>query len=347
MKKFLVKNILFLFPIVFLHIFTLIFYSTNKGDLLRLGYLVDISSNYRDAFNEEFKNNINFSKISETKKQNNYNILIIGDSFSGQKNFGYKNYLGNKPDINVLYFDRELHSNPLQTLYSLLNGDFFDEKNIKYIILQSVERAFVKRIKNLDTTKILNYEALNKLVEEKKTIKKENYSNKFLSDRVFKFPFYNLLYLFDDNAYFSSVYRTELNDNLFSVNNNELLFYYQDINALKTNNSMEEVSSLNDILNDLSNKLKDKGIKLIVLPSPDKYGLYYDYIVEKTKYPKPLLFEHLDKIEKKYLYVNSKKILTDAVRRKKDIYFYDDTHWSPWASKLISDEIYKLINSDD
>ena len=110
---------------------------------------------------------------------------------------------------------------------------------------------------------------------------------------------------------------------------------------------MRKVSSLNDILNDLSNKLKNKGIKLIVLPSPDKYNVYYDYIIEKTKYPKPLFFEHLDKTEKKYLYVNSKKKLIDAVRRKKDIYFYDDTHWSPWASKLISDEIYKLINSDD
>jgi hypothetical protein len=33
------------------------------------------------------------------------------------------------------------------------------------------------------------------------------------------------------------------------------------------------------------------------------------------------------------------------MKNKKDIYFYDDTHWSPWGSLAISNEIAKIINS--
>jgi len=35
---------------------------------------------------------------------------------------------------------------------------------------------------------------------------------------------------------------------------------------------------LNDILNNLSYRLKEININLIFLPSPDKYDIYYNYI---------------------------------------------------------------------
>lgn len=55
----------------------------------------------------------------------------------------------------------------------------------------------------------------------------------------------------------------------------------------------------------------------------------------------------MDKMPKKYLYVNSKQILSDAIIKQKDVYFYDDTHWSPWASKLIANEIHNIIRRND
>ena len=99
-------------------------------------------------------------------------------------------------------------------------------------------------------------------------------------------------------------------------------------------------------MNDLSHKLKSKGIQLIVLPCPDKYDIYHDYITNR-QYPKPMFFEYLNRMSKEYFYVNSKTILTNAIKQQKDIYFYDDTHWSPWASELIANDIFKLVKSDE
>jgi len=91
---------------------------------------------------------------------------------------------------------------------------------------------------------------------------------------------------------------------------------------------------------------KTLGLKAY-LPSPDKYDIYYDYIINKSKYPKPLFLEYLAEMQKNYLYVDSKKILSNSIKQKKDIYYYDDTHWSPFAAKIISDELSKLIKTGD
>ncbi|HEM48848.1 MAG TPA: hypothetical protein ENO27_01425, partial [Caldithrix sp.] len=129
--------------------------------------------------------------------------------------------------------------------------------------------------------------------------------------------------------------------NLFSVGKNELLFYYAALDAVKENNDGKKIALLNNILNELSQRLKANGIQLIVLPCPDKYDVYYDYIFDK-RYPKPLFFDYLNRMDKDYLYINSKAILTEAIKFQKDIYFFDDTYWSPWASKLISEKISRL-----
>lgn len=107
-------------------------------------------------------------------------------------------------------------------------------------------------------------------------------------------------YYFDQN-YLSNryAYNVVLNkNNLFSVNENNLLFLFKDLYFLKENNDLVVVQKLNDVLNDLSNKLKSKKVKLIVLPAPDKYDLYYDYIADKTKFPKAIIFNHLSALKK-------------------------------------------------
>ncbi|WP_278020214.1 hypothetical protein [Flavobacterium ginsengisoli] len=80
------------------------------------------------------------------------------------------------------------------------------------------------------------------------------------------------------------------------------------------------------------------------MPAPDKYDLYYDYILDKTNFPKPLFFQYLGFLKKDYIYIDSKRKLLDQLEVKKDMYFYDDTHWSPVASKIIANEIDKVVN---
>ena len=41
MNKFVLKTVLFGLPIAFLYLFTLVFYATDKGDLIRVGYIME------------------------------------------------------------------------------------------------------------------------------------------------------------------------------------------------------------------------------------------------------------------------------------------------------------------
>ena len=50
---------------------------------------------------------------------------------------------------------------------------------------------------------------------------------------------------------------------------------------------------------------------------------------------------------KSYSYINSKKLLQEKLKGKNDIYFYDDTHWSPWASKVLATELQKIISKKE
>jgi hypothetical protein len=41
--------------------------------------------------------------------------------------------------------------------------------------------------------------------------------------------------------------------------------------------------------------------------------------------------------------LDSKAIISNYLNREKDLYFYDDTHWSPIAAKIIADNVKKEI----
>ena len=64
--------------------------------------------------------------------------------------------------------------------------------------------------------------------------------------------------------------------------------------------------------------------------------------LDKEKYEKPILFDYLNTLKRKYIYINSKMVIKEAIKNKKDVYFYDDTHWSPIASELIASEILRI-----
>lgn len=344
MKKYLINTIVFLFPIIFIFAFTILFYQTDNGDLIRMGYIMS-DSNYREIFGKEFARNINYYKISDIENtKNRYDILTIGDSFSEYERCGYINYLAEYNNNKIIHLDHFLHEGtPIESLYGILNGDLLDKIDIDYIILQSVERNSIPY--SLDTTKVITLNGIHQKVknEKKNKIKKPSHL-RFLQNRAAKFVRYNLMYLFQRNTFYSEVHRVQTSKNLFSNNKNELLFYHGDISSIWINNNRDSVLKLNNILNNLSNKLNNRGIRLIFLPSPDKYDIYYDYIISKQKFPKPLFFNHLDNMKKEYLYLNSKQILDCAIQVKKDIYFYDDTHWSPWASQLIALELEKILD---
>jgi len=351
MKKFLIKGAIFSFPILLLQVYTMMFYSIPTGDLLRLGNMMD-KYDYRYIFKEEFENEIHFDNISDINlsTKSKYTFLTLGDSFSEQQGYGYQNYLAKNDSVTIIHFDKFLNGNSIQTLYGILNGDILNKIKPEYIILQTIERHFVRDSKGVDRNNIILNDSLIKLVENKKKVDtSEIISKKLFIDKILRFGLYKILYLLDDNAFGSKTYRVNTKENFFSINEdnkNKLLFYQGDVEHFELNNDFESIVNLNNELNILSNNLSKKGVKLIVLPSPDKFDFYYDFIVENKKYKKPLFFEYFDKMPKNYIYINSKKVLKSEMKNKKDIYFYDDTHWSPWASQIIANELEKIINKN-
>ena len=342
MKRFILKSVVFVLPFAICFGITSLFYSdTEAPDLLRLGMIPNTSSNSLGSFDLSKKEL--FDKVSN-QKDRNYQVLTIGDSFSEQAGYGYKNYLAEK--LSVLHVDRFISKNQFQTIIDLINGDFFSDHKISYVILQGVERQIIKNTSDINYTSKLSKKTVDSIIS-KQVENKADYSYKVFSPTTLKFPLYFLpRYILDDN-YLSnnSVYNVETTTtSLFSNSTNKLLFYKEDLYSVKNNNEDQNIKRLNEVVNYISDRLKEKNIKLMLLPAADKYDFYYDYIKNKGEFTKPLFFAKLDTYKKNYIYIDSKKLLSYSI--DKDIYFFGDTHWSPIASKIIANQIINVIEDN-
>ena len=338
MKKFIFKTIGFVAPFMLSYLAFVYWGELNKGDLLRIGSLADDTGDYLEIWSEDFSQDIYYSRLSALDKQTSFDIFTIGDSFSQQEAYGYQNYLVRDEKVSVLHYDQS--TNAIHTLNQLINGDFFDKVEVKYVVLETVERNFANEAVGVDPASGITFDELK---ANFKAFPYEEQSPRFFSPSTIRFPLHHALYPFDDNAYVSQVYKAKVNADLFSTGDKELLFYYGDLTNLPYNSKKESVEILNNELSALNQKLAAKGIKLIVLPAPDKYSVYYDYIADKASYPEPQFFNELNALEKDYLYIDSKAILDEALKGEKDIYFYDNTHWSPIGSKLIARQVKEAM----
>ena len=346
MKRFIFKTSFFVVPFSIMYFISLLFYTDSENpDLLRLGYIPNLNKNYYNKF--LFDKNKESDKLSKHSKKK-YKILTIGDSFSEQL-FSYKNILAK--DFSILHVDRFISKNQIQALINLTNGDFFDNINVEYVILQHVERYIIDNVQNIKLDKRLDCSEIDSLIQDftrKQLVENTDVEKyKLFSKTTLKFPLYHFPRFFFQKNYLSNgeVFNVEMNSNsFFSNNSNKLIFYNYDLASTIVNNDKKNVNRLNRIFNLISRKLSKRNIKLIILPSPDKYDFYYDYIIENKNFRKPLFFDLMKNSKKEYIYIDSKEILKSYVKSKPDLYFYDDTHWSPVASKIIADEIIDVVN---
>lgn len=350
MKKFILKTSVFIIPFVIMYGITSILYSGAAfPDLLRIGFLPDVNNNFKQDLSDNTPKN--FEDLS-TATKNSYDILSIGDSFSEQAGAGYQNKLTD--EFTVLHIDRSISKNQLQTLINMINGDFFETYQFKFVILEHVERDLMHNIENLVWTDEFKTSSLERSKEdtEENNVKapEKEYKYKFFSRATVKFPFYLLPKFYLDKNYESNkmVYNVDLNTrSLFSNHSNKLLFLSNDIAFSGKNNDQNYVNSLNDVLNEIASKLNKKGVHLIFLPAPDKYDMYYDYIEDKKEFPKPIFFDLMKNVEKNYIYIDSKAILSSQLHKTQDLYYYGDSHWTPLSAGFIAEDIRKKIKSGE
>ncbi len=301
-------------------------YEVNGHDLLRMGYIPDF---YRSTKKQLSKNDLKrkyyHSNSSDKVKKNDF--LVIGDSFSEGEN-SFTNLISKKRSVTC-YKDNE--QNPLKRLTNLINRNYFDSIKVSYVVLENVERYVVDGAVNISANSFF----------QKNTITKST-SNKhvFFSNQSILFAYNTLKYLFFKNVLLNdNVYSFSLSKKMFNhFKGDEILLIKEDLDIVPFNNDLRNLKKLNTLINNFSKKLNEKGVKLIFFVCPDKYDLYYPFM--KTKKTKPLFFESFSKLEKKYHYIDSKKLLTNCFKRNThDLYFYDDTHWTINAYRLFSDTL--------
>jgi len=348
MKRFLYTILIFVSPFIILIGITELCYTKSGGDLNRLGK-ISIDENYRNQFQKDYDQPQIYTEFSVINLDyvNTFDILTIGDSYSQQRSHGYQNYI-TTDTTSIVNFDTRAYAipsyNPIDFAYKLVNGNVFNKLDIKYLILQSAERSITERGEQLNQNATIAIKQLESFRRVQNNNDHRIYSKNY-SDYL-KFPGYSILYNFSDNALFSPIHQKSIYKEVFSTNN-KLLFLEDDIIALKKNNDLKLVKQLNNKLNTLSQKLKKRNITLIVLPSPDKYDIHYDYLTIKSG-PAPLFFNHMSGLKKEYTYIDSKQIIKKHIDNGvKDVYFVDDSHWSPIGAKIIANLITETIAKNE
>jgi hypothetical protein len=309
----------------------------HVGDLARMGYQLN-SLQLRKTEVTLPKQHIQSSDY----KGESVDIITFGDSFSigagGGLNPYYQDYIVTENNVSVLNIERDTKRRDeeyLNALIGIINGGFLNQVKPKIIILESVERvALVRLLAEVD------WNATTNSVDVMKVMKNANHEGSvdvpIINSGNYKFFLYNLYYQFSHDALNrSSVYKYNLNRNLFCANAPKVLLHYnQDITSLGLVNE-ENVVKMNDNLNHLATLLAAKNIKLIFMPVVDKYDLYRRYMVDNT-HEENKFFDLLRRLPKSYYFVDTKKILAPLVDNNvTDVFYADDTHWSYKASKAV------------
>ncbi len=308
-----------------------------NGGLDRMGHIVG-SKDYRNPETTLPRTHL------ENKEYHGQHIdvLTVGDSFSNVKNNGrdplYQDWIASLYDLDVLNM-QFIDANMLSTIVKLVNSGYLDRIKPRFIILETVERHCVSLYYDkIDLKMTMPYHDVD---EHFRTagFRSKDPDRSFINTGNFMVLINSILYKYSNNAFFSDVFAMDLDAPFFSVKNNRrLLFYKDDLHFIPVA-TKESVRALNDNFNAVAELLRKKGITLYFMPAADKYNIYSDHLVNNP-YPKSIFFELLRPLPKKYIFVDTKAILSRAVKRgEKDIYYADDTHWSWKAVKKIAESM--------
>jgi hypothetical protein len=273
-------------------------------------------------------------ELTNKSKQNDSNtIWIFGDSFTQKGgNRSWANYVArNLPGKKVclINFIPGAPFSPIDQFIQLAHK----EKLPPTVIVSSVERALIYRMLNLTLSKDDNLYL--KMVNYASPI----YPKKNITERCVEY--YKKLLGIDN-----PVSTTELNINAFSYpgGESELLFLEDDLLSIYGTNDMDEAVIK---IKDLFQFAKERGTMFIFLACPDKYDMYQNYLVTSSKYIGDNL-NTLDYVSERVGisgFFDAKHFLLPNINAGvKDLYYYNDTHWSPKASAIVADSLCKYMN---
>lgn len=347
MKKFLTKISYTVLPVWLLLVGMAVYLwatNDNSGDLMRLG-LIDGGPQYSDSI-------IRANALPEVyfESQDNDSLLmldtcdvvVIGDSFSHGGGVGrqgdYVNFLAHDSGRRVILFtpggDPQL--SPMQMAYDALNLGVIDSSRIKNLVVQEVERYIVSR--HCEFTEG-HTELPRPLPEQQTTVEDKQRKDVSPLLRVKDFVFYRL---FGANP----IYCERLSRPLFGGNEPDKLYFYNDDVKLAIDLTADQQHALVYCYDRLIDMAQKKGVNLIIVIAADKYDMYQDFITNNP-YPVKTLNEDIQRwMTPAQLdhFVISKQVLHPLVEQGvRDVYLFNDTHWSPASSRLIAGEVINRL----
>ena len=330
MKRFCIKFIaLFIAIDGFLLFYILAVYPQLSGDMGFTGQ-IPFGRTYIDSLQTLYdKPEVRVSTLKKGEKINRP-VVCFGDSFSRFRKYGYLQVVGEMLDADIQDINYDL--SPEQTFVQYANNELIPPHTT--VILESVERSFVDRLLKLrldDTTFPENNREQFVMAENENPNPPRatlgsaiNYLRKRLhinqpiqcyptsADLFTHSSRHNRLYIYDSPGKWD--------------NEGDLRF------VDKTGVNYELANQQLYALHQLA---EAHQLTLIYVVAADKYDVYEPFIVpEHPRNPS------LDALPEENWIVNTKPILQSQVYQGvKDIYYINDTHWSPVGAQIVGEEI--------
>ena len=348
MKKFIIKNIIMVIPIISVMLYYLVAIEPHRnGDLGKLGF-IPFDDDYDSIISHIALDSLYVIDIDDLEQIScDSAILTIGDSFSQQGIGGYQNYIANLfPGWKIYNFKPIEGVGDQIFIDMLINGAPLP----KIVIFESVERELSQRLSGMrfdvQTKKDDKIEFLEKttLDSDSKYIEKKELTKCLIDnkDELRKKLLNTQEYVKKKLDIDNPVKKLKLKSSLFSCkkSENDLYFYYEDLKKV----TEERYKRGRQKLDSLLYLTERKGICFVYLVASDKYDLYKDFTINDT-YKVNGQLDNYKKYNNDIRFLNSKAILYPHIKRgEKDIYKCNDSHWSPIASHYIANEIKRCID---
>ena len=330
MKRFLIKFcILFVLIDGYIAIYQYYITPCLTGDMGRMGQIM-FNKDYYKRIQQTYSSQKSYvipiqqtdSIISDTNNSKPC-IFTIGDSFSQQKEYGYAQYLGEQLSMEVYNFSRTpIDISAEQHLIKLLNRNELPKQSI--VIVESVERIMVGRLCGLDFQDTAKMEFV---VKEKEQPHVLNNAVQYITKSCGKQQ---------------PIHRYSLIADLFShKNKTRQLYIYDspwdndgDFRFVERKNEDYDMAYTN--LNALHAYSEAHGIHMLYMIAADKYEVYKPFIISGYRPNNPTL----DKLPQEPWVINTKPLMRSLVAKGvQDVYYINDTHWSPIGAKVAGEEI--------
>ncbi len=314
------------------------------GNLARLGYISDLVHPRRTQVTLP-QRHLEAGDLQDQR----IDLLTIGDSFSnggaGGPDPWYQDFIASRWDWKVLNL-RGFPGlrNDMDLVRALLRAGLLQEWGVRYVLLESTQRKIASRYADTPSPHELPSRAA--LIAHYRFGKPRPTQDPvalpdvaWINDGNIKYWWNRIMYHLDDCAFISKTCRTRLRTRRFSIGDGkDLLFYRGALHAVPRNNA-DAVQRMNSRLEALADELDRQGIGLIVMPVVTKYELYRPDIADGD-YPPDPLFPHWRRLPHRFVLVDTQAILRRAIEAGEvDTFYTDDMHWTPKASRHVTEAL--------